>query len=128
MAECACCRSFESSEEVTPLPSQSGTLSCDGFPMIEVDEAIKMILTQVKKLTPTLVPIDTCHGHIISEDIVAIHPFPSFPTSMMDGYAVYGPLVAGNYRVQSRILAGDDAPDFNQGCPSFVLFYPLHLM
>lgn len=128
ISECACCRSFQSNVEPPPPSSQqSGPLPCDGFPMIEVDEAIKMILSQIQKLTPVLISIHMCHGHIISEDIVASKPFPSFPTSMMDGYAVHGPLVAGKYQIQSRILAGDDKPEFDRGHPSFSPLNSVHL-
>lgn len=76
---------------------------------------IKIILREVTKLSPQLIPLDKCSGHIISEDIIAKDPFPAFPTSMMDGYAVSAPLVAGSYKMQNRILAGDDAPILDRG-------------
>jgi molybdopterin molybdotransferase len=83
--------------------------------MIEVDDAIKMVLTEVEKLDPVIIPLNKCSGHFIAEDIIAQHPFPAFPTSMMDGYAVNGYCPAGTYQLQGRILAGDESGAFDPG-------------
>jgi molybdopterin biosynthesis enzyme len=117
--ECACCRSFDNPNEAAAVAAlamgRQENIPCDGFPMIEVDDAIAMILTQVDKLDPVLIPINKCSGHIIAEDIIAQQPFPAFPTSMMDGYAVNGYLTAGIYQLQDRILAGDEGSRLNPG-------------
>jgi len=56
-----------------------------------------------------MVPLMECVGHRVSEEIRAVDPFPPFPASMMDGYAVCAPIEAGVYEVlASRIHAGDD--------------------
>ena len=38
--------------------------------------------------------------------ILSLESFPLFPTSIMDGYAVFAPLDPGVYKVQDRVHAG----------------------
>lgn len=123
MFECACCHSADSSSSKANKHSSTssssqrneGTLACDDYPMIEVDEAIKIVLTQTQKLPSIRLPLESSYGHIIAEDIIATQPFPSFLTSMMDGYAVCGPITPGNYSIQNRIFAGDETTPFDSG-------------
>eukprot|EP01041_Mallomonas_annulata_P004228 gene4228-8411_t len=77
------------------------------YPMISVDDAICIIMQETKILNPVKVSIMDSIGYIIAENIYAKEPFPAFPTSIMDGYAVIAPLQPGVYKVQNRIHAGD---------------------
>ena len=86
-------------QSMDPIP-------CHQFPMLDVDEAIKIVLSTVEPLPPAIVPLGESCGRIIANKIVASDPFPSFNTSIMDGYAVHGPLIAGSYPVQERLHAG----------------------
>lgn len=83
--------------------------------MIEVDEAIKIILMTAERLCSTHSNISESCGKVIAEDIRATDPFPAFPTSIMDGYAVYAPLAPGRYEIQNRVLAGAIPLSFDPG-------------
>lgn len=84
----------------------SKTVPCHQFPMLDVDDAVKLVLTTVKPLPPTSVPLSLACGRIVASNITATDPFPAFNTSIMDGYAVHGPLKAGSYPLQERVHAG----------------------
>jgi gephyrin len=90
--------------------------------MIEVDEAIKIVLTEIKKspIISSILSLEEAKGHVISTDILCEKPFPEFPTSIMDGYAVFAPLSPGIYRVQSHIFAGDAVQQFDTTCISYI--------
>ena len=81
-------------------------VSCNQFPMLDVDDAIKLVLETVQPLSFTSVHLGDACGRIVAEEIRAKDPFPAFNTSIMDGYAVLGPLKAGAYPLQERLLAG----------------------
>jgi molybdopterin molybdotransferase len=81
-------------------------IPCQQFPMLDVDDAVKLVLTSVVPLAPTTVPLSQACGRIVANDITAADPFPAFNTSIMDGYAVHGPLKAGSYPLQERLHAG----------------------
>lgn len=78
------------------------------YAMISVEEAIAAVLRQSPVLALGTYSIGECSGLVIAEDIKAMDPFPAFPASIMDGYAVRGPLEPGIYPVMKRIHAGDD--------------------
>jgi gephyrin len=54
-----------------------------------------------------MVDLADAFGHIVGQDLHSIDPFPAFPASIMDGYAVIGPIEAGVYEVIDRVHAGD---------------------
>jgi gephyrin len=80
------------------------------FDMIAVEEAIEIVLRQSTfSYQEESVSIMNSCGRIVSKQITASDPFPSFPASIMDGYAVHAPLESGIFPVQDRIWAGDEA-------------------
>ena len=64
--------------------------------------------------------ITRCYSLLLT--IRAMDPFPAFPASIMDGYAVRGPLEPGVYSVMKRIHAGDDnvSEELKQGMVSYI--------
>jgi molybdopterin molybdotransferase len=56
--------------------------------MINVDEALKIILSAVKRLESENTPLIKSLGRALSEDIYAGSDIPGFDNSAMDGYAV----------------------------------------
>ena len=56
--------------------------------MITPDEALDLVLRTAVPLAPQSYPLQKACGLALAEDIVADHDYPSFPRSMMDGFAV----------------------------------------
>jgi gephyrin len=79
--------------------------------MISVEEAVHIVLQHSHNLDIVEVSLMECCGRVVSSDITANDPFPSFRASIMDGYAVVGPLEPGVYPVTERIHAGDATED-----------------
>lgn len=90
------------------------------YPMISVDEGILLVLQNCNVLPIETVSIMDCCSRIAAQEIRAIDPFPAFPASIMDGYAVCGPLKEGIYPLQGRILAGSEG--MNQLLPGNVAY------
>ena len=87
-------------------------LKTNQFPMISVDKAISIVLNESLSLLTEYVNILSSVGRVAAQDISAIHPFPTFRASIMDGYAVKVPLIDGHfYEIQNNILAGDMRTD-----------------
>jgi len=78
------------------------------YPMISVDEAIVMVLEKAERGSEVVLALSKAYGHVVSQDFISSNPFPAFPASIMDGYALCGPIKPGIYRVVSRIHAGED--------------------
>ena len=81
------------------------------YPMISVDDGILQVLKNCNVLPIENVPLMDCCNRIAGNEIKAIDPFPAFPASIMDGYAVCGPLKEGIYPLQGRIFAGNEGMD-----------------
>jgi gephyrin len=76
---------------------------------ISVEEAILRVLNSTIPLKKVLVPINfdaDLNGRTLAQDVIATENFPSFEASIMDGYAVVGPLPPGKYPVREHIHAG----------------------
>jgi gephyrin len=58
------------------------------FPMISVDDAMKLIFEQANKMPIIGKPLTECLGYICAEEVIAKEPFPPFRASIKDGYAV----------------------------------------
>ncbi len=56
--------------------------------MLHPDEAHSIIAAHVPALTAEDVDIREAHGRILAQDVIAPQPYPTFPASTMDGYAV----------------------------------------
>lgn len=89
------------------------------YKMLEVDEAISIILSQCHDIIDNnnnivYLSLLQANGSIIAQDVYSIEPFPTFRASIMDGYAVKAPLIPGIYQVIDRIHAGKLPLDINQ--------------
>jgi molybdopterin molybdotransferase len=56
--------------------------------MLEMEEALAVILEHVDRLDPVEVPLDRAAGLVLAEDVVCREGHPPFSRSAMDGYAV----------------------------------------
>jgi gephyrin len=75
---------------------------------ISVEEGIKRVLHVSTSLAVETHTIGcSMLGRTLAESLKATSPFPSFPASIMDGYAVKAPLEPGVYRVVDSVFAGD---------------------
>lgn len=79
--------------------------------MIPVEQYLEKVLSGIRPLEPTDMPVDRCLGLTLAEDITARYPVPPFSNSAMDGYAVRAQDLnpAGDTRlpVAGDIPAGD---------------------
>ena len=70
--------------------------------LISVEDALSRVLANVEKpLETEHVPLASCAGRTLAEDLSALRDQPPFPASAMDGYAVRNP--AGGRRQRCRI-------------------------
>ncbi|MBI4733616.1 MAG: molybdopterin molybdotransferase MoeA, partial [Rubrobacteridae bacterium] len=60
----------------------------EGLNLINVDEARRIILSKIEKLTSEELPILEALGRVLDEDVFAEADIPPFNNSAMDGYAV----------------------------------------
>ena len=56
--------------------------------MVSVEEAIDIVLRQVRPLTPVRVSFADALGLVLAEDVHAAEPMPPFRAAAVDGYAV----------------------------------------
>lgn len=71
------------------------------YPMVTVEEAYRLINTQLTPLPAEQVPAFTAEGRIVAEDITATEAMPDIPKATVDGYA----LRAGDGMATRRVLA-----------------------
>lgn len=72
------------------------------YPMIQADDALARILTQVSRLPSVTRPFNEARGLVLAEDLYAREPLPPFPASTVDGFAV----VAAD-GTEERVLVGE---------------------
>jgi molybdopterin molybdotransferase len=79
--------------------------------MIEVDQALSLVLQHARALTPALVPIvGDALGLVLAEDVVSRVDCPPFDKALMDGYAVIAADLNDDsveLRVLEQLTAGD---------------------
>jgi molybdopterin molybdotransferase len=82
--------------------------------MRSVDEHLATILATVRPIAPIDLGLLEAEGGVLTEDITAAHPLPSFDNSAMDGYALHADDVAGagpghpvTLPVVGEVVAGD---------------------
>jgi molybdopterin molybdotransferase len=82
--------------------------------MKSVDEHLAAILAAIRPIAPIELGLLEAEGGVLTEDINASHPLPSFDNSAMDGYAVHAADVSGarpgdpvTLPVVGEIVAGD---------------------
>ncbi|KAF2071227.1 hypothetical protein CYY_007461 [Polysphondylium violaceum] len=83
------------------------------YPMINVDDAIDIILKQCDLLDigTEMKPITEALGRLLAEDIHSVEPFPPFRASIKDGYAVRSKDGVGKYKILGDSLAGSSSYD-----------------
>lgn len=75
---------------------------------IDINEALKIIVKQVKETRTELISIDVSLNRIIAQDINAIYNSPKFDNSAMDGYAIFYENRKNDLTLIDTIFAGDD--------------------
>ncbi len=82
--------------------------------MRSVDEHLATILATVRPIAPIDLGLLEAEGGVLTEDITAAHPLPSFDNSAMDGYALHADDVADagpghpvTLPVVGEVVAGD---------------------
>ena len=82
--------------------------------MKSVDEHLAAILAAIRPIAPIELGLLEAEGGVLTEDIAATHPLPSFDNSAMDGYAVHADDVSGatpgnpvSLPVVGEVVAGD---------------------
>lgn len=79
--------------------------------LITPDEATRLILENLPKISTIQCPLNKCAGRILREIIVADRPFPPFNRSMMDGYAIRAADISGEsiFKISIQVPAGSEA-------------------
>lgn len=86
------------------------------YALVSMSDALSVIKENANCLPKTVVSIEDSLGHILASDVFAQEPFPPFPASVKDGYAVLasdgpgervvlGPVTAGEIAA-SQVIAG----------------------
>jgi molybdenum cofactor synthesis domain-containing protein len=88
--------------------------------MIHPDEAWKRIEERLKPLPEALVPRRAAAGRILARPLSATVDVPGLDVSAMDGYALPGPVPAGEPRPVSGTIVAGDAPGFVLEAPAVV--------
>jgi len=78
-------------------------------PLLSIDDALELILAEVRALSPESVSLAAARGRFLAEDAVAQVDLPPFPSSAMDGFAVRSADTPGCLPVVFRIAAGRPA-------------------
>ncbi len=75
-------------------------------PLLPVATVQKRVLDAAIPMPPETIALADAVGRVTSQDIRAREPFPPFPASTMDGYAVRAQDGEGVFPIQGHILAG----------------------
>ena len=70
------------------MKTQEVDLPESPYPMILVEEAVEIILREVRPLPPVRSPFTDVLGLVLAEDVHAAEPMPPFRAASVDGYAV----------------------------------------
>src|SRR5258705_13370757 len=84
--------------------------------MITVEEAEKIILSQVKDFGTESIPFETSSGRVLAEDLIADRDMPPFNRATLDGIAInYGSIEKGirSFNIKATQAAGDIPVDIN---------------
>lgn len=77
------------------------------YPLIPMDEAISMIIANSECLPQKVITLEESLGFILASDVFAKEPFPPFPASVKDGYAVLASDGPGERLVLGPVTAGE---------------------
>ena len=70
----------------------------------KLDDALKLVLSRVKRLSSETVPFERALGRVLAEDVVSKTDVPPFDRSAVDGYAVRGADTFGATETKPRRL------------------------
>jgi len=79
--------------------------------MLDVADALAIVLAQSAPLPPVRMPTTTARDHLLAETVYATHPLPPFAAAIKDGYAVVAADGPGIYPIIGAATAGR-VPDF----------------
>ena len=79
------------------------------YPLVSMSDALSVIKENANCLPKTAVSIEDSLGHILASDVFAQEPFPPFPASVKDGYAVLASDGPGERVVLGPVTAGEIA-------------------
>eukprot|EP00055_Hartaetosiga_balthica_P004111 m.10180 g.10180 ORF g.10180 m.10180 type:complete len:675 (-) comp3626_c0_seq1:56-2080(-) len=77
------------------------------WPMINVSEALGIMLANISPLEVEDVSLFKSVGLVLAKNVVATEPHPRFPASVKDGYAVVAKDCPKVLKVASQVTAGD---------------------
>ena len=77
------------------------------FPLVPMDKAVSMVMDNVCCLPKIVIPLENSLGYILASDVFAKEPFPPFPASIKDGYAVLSSDGPGERLVLGPVTAGE---------------------
>ncbi len=85
------------------------------YPMLDVTDALGIVLKESEALNPIDVPIFEATGLICSDNVFAKENYPTFRASIMDGYCLFteNESKIGKHDIQSRIHAGNNDKNDN---------------
>jgi molybdopterin biosynthesis enzyme len=84
--------------------------------MLSMEAALRLVMQKARPIGRELVSVSEALSRVSAEDVVAAEPFPTFPCSIMDGYAVRAPQAAGWVEVSGRAMAGGQEMVLDVGC------------
>ena len=76
------------------------------YPLIDVDEAARIVLAATPVLSSEEVNLQEASGRVLAEDLVGDRDLPSFPASAVDGYAVRAADAGRKLRIEGESAAG----------------------
>ena len=77
------------------------------YPLVQMDEALSMIMNNSQCLPTTVIPLEDAPGYILASDVSSKEPLPPFPASVKDGYAVLASDGPGERVVLGAVTAGE---------------------
>ena len=77
------------------------------YPLVPMDEALSMIMANSQRLPQKVITLEDSLGYILASDVFAKEPFPPFPASVKDGYAVLASDGPGERLVLGPVTAGE---------------------
>lgn len=77
------------------------------YPLVPMDKALSMIMANSQCLPQKIITLEDSLGYVLASDVFAKEPFPPFPASVKDGYAVLASDGPGERLVLGPVTAGE---------------------
>jgi len=90
------------------------------FKMIEVNEALEIVLSHTEALPVEVVPFQAALKRNLAEDVRAAEPVPGYRASIKDGYAVVSSDGPGEYTVALEAHAGKAPEALTPGTVAYI--------